>query len=160
MTAEFFCDCWSSANDWKLVQYYQICCNYQGMSVPSCSIYLPLSLVVSPRVRLIISPTASWGDLVGTRMPSVDFFTFCPILVLVNPGCKLTIVKPSSLRSLAKITVSACHQPYSVSTACKSCQATGCGETNSSKQQWEHTLLEVVVPIVPAGKDMMPKTRC
>ena len=82
------------------------------MSVPSCSMYLPLSLVVSPRVRVIISATASWGDLVGMRTPSVDFLTLCPMLVLVNPGCKLTIVKPSFLRSFAKITVSACQKAY------------------------------------------------
>lgn len=53
----------------------------------------------------------------------MDFLTFCPILVLTNPGCKLTIVKPSSLRSLAKITVSAehadcyslaCHKLYGI----------------------------------------------
>ena len=83
------------------------------MSVPSCSMYLPLSLVVNPSVSVIISATASWGDLVGMRMPSVDFFTFCPMLVLVNPGCKLTIVKPSSRRSFAKITVSACRKALS-----------------------------------------------
>lgn len=115
---------------------------YHGISVPSYSKYLPLSAGVRLVMIFIMSETVSCDDLEGSLTPSVAFLTFLPMLVLAKPGCALTTVKPSSRKSFARISDSACA-PCLSGSYCSSSQLVMCDMLCQVNQHMQaHTMLQ------------------